>query len=183
MKKLIGALIAGAVLLSATSAMAQNLGQGNLTHNHCNTYKNNGTAFNAYPSALNTKLDFLTITAITGTIYGQNWKTGLPEQRALNAATDWHNGGYLGGSFGTTGGWGSAFFYSGGTGIANGKDLIDVRFGAQDGLSPGKAKSPTGTQHLYIVQRNRDMAKKNDGMTLAGFDLKICGMVNGPPDE
>lgn len=183
MKYLINAVALAAMAL-ATGTMAQaQLGPGNITHPGCQTVKSNGYAFNAYPAALNTTLDFLSISTITGNVYGQNWISGLPETRVLGANTDWHNGGYAGGSFGTTGGWNSSFHYSGGTGIANGKDLIDIRFGAQDGLSPNKANSPKGTQPLYIVQRNRDMAKKNDGMTLAGFDLKICGVLPGPPTE
>jgi hypothetical protein len=184
MKYLINVAVLAAMALSAgTVANAQIVGPPNVTHPGCQTFKSNGYAFNAYPAALNTTLSFNSISTITGNIYGQNWISGLPETRVLNANTDWHNGGYAGGSFGTTGGWNSSFHYSGGAVIANGKDLIDIRFGSQDGISPGKANSPKGTQPLYIVQRNRDMAKKNDGMTLAGFDLKICGILPGPQDQ
>ncbi len=177
------AALAAMALVIGTAATAQVNGPPNATHGGCQTFKSNGYAFNAYPAALNTTLSFISISTITGNVYGQNWKSGMPETRALTATTDWHDGGYGAGQFGTTGGWKSSFHYSGGTGIPNGKDLIDIRFGAQDGLSPGKANSPKGTQPLYIVQRNRDMGKKNDGMTLAGFDIKICGVLPGPQDQ
>ena len=87
---------------TATLAQSQ---QANTTHGGCLSYKSNGYAFDGYPSALNTTLSFISISSITGNVYGQNWKSGLPETRALNASTDWHNGGYLGGSFGATGGF------------------------------------------------------------------------------
>ena len=177
---------AAAIALTASGAHAQ-LQQANETHGECKQFQNDGTAYNGYPAKLNATLYFNSISSISGTIYGQNWKSGLPEQRNITTA-DWRNGGYLGGSFGNTGGWKSAFFYVGakppsGQEFAKGKDIFDIRFGAQDGLSPGKASSPKSTQPLYIVQRNRDMALKNDGMTLAGFNLTICGVVDGPPIE
>ncbi len=183
MRRIITILSTAMFSIFAGTALQAQSQQTNTTHGGCLQYKSNGYAFDGYPAALNTTLSFISISTITGNIYGQNWKSGLPETRALNTATDWHNGGYGGGQFGATGGWMSAFFYSGPAAIANGKDLIDIRFGSQDGLSPSKTSAPTGTQHLYIVQRNRDMAKKNDGMTLAGFDLKICGILPGPQDQ
>jgi hypothetical protein len=182
------AIVLSASLLAAMGAQSASgqVQQGNLTHGECIAYKSNGYAFNAYPAMLNVKLPFVSIDTITGTVYGQNWKSGLPDQRPLGAATDWHNGGYLGTGFGTTGGWKTSFFYNGAAGVPNTKDLIDLRFGAQDGISPGKG-NPNGTtamfsstQPLYIVQRNRDSAQRAEGMTLAGFDIKICGMVPGP---
>jgi hypothetical protein len=172
MKSSLKTALLGASLLMMTSVSAQ-------ASQICENYASDGYAYNAYPAKNNADLSKFKygITSITGTIHGQNWTTGMPDTRAISTTgTNWQNGGYLSSNQGPTGGWKSAFFNgSNTTNFATGTDLIDIRFGANDGIHPGKSKAPSGTQPLYVVQRNRDMGQKNKGITLAGFKLTICG--------
>ena len=111
------------------------------------------------------------ITRIEGMVRG---KTGYESERpislTLNGASSWRDTGYMG--RGPTGGWKTWAS----SGDAEPENLIDIRFGAADGIHPGKTKVPAGTQSLYLVQRNTQ-----DGHALKTFDsftLSICGTPN-----
>ena len=111
------------------------------------------------------------ITHIEGVVQGKTgYESEKPISLTLNAASNWRDSGYMG--RGPTGGWKTWAS----SGDANPDNLIDIRFGAADGIYPGKTKVPAGTQSLYLVQRNTQ-----DGHALKTFDsftLSICGTPN-----
>lgn len=141
---------------------------------------------------------FSKIDTIDGEIRGL--REGRRDKIILEKRKDplvWQSGGY--GNWGPTGGWQSIITWRDksdlnkmalGTHEGNVQsmpniiDQIDIRFGVNDGLSPGKAIVPQGVDSLYVVQRNIDyrkdgklIDKPNSEMSLQieSFDINICG--------
>jgi hypothetical protein len=107
------------------------------------------------------------ISTITGRIWGVTSSDGSLRTINLTANSLWQGQGYQ--SSGPTGGWQTLMV---GT-APNYVDAIDLRFGTKDGIHPGKAKVPQGTDSLYVVQRNTKNADVR--MNIQGFELTVCG--------
>jgi hypothetical protein len=107
------------------------------------------------------------IGSITGRIWGATSSDGNLRTINLTANSAWQGQGYQ--SSGPTGGWHTLLV---GT-APNYVDAIDLRFGTKDGIHPGKARVPQGTDSLYVVQRNTKNAEVR--MNIQGFDLTVCG--------
>lgn len=109
----------------------------------------------------------VSIGTITGRIWGVTSSDGSLRTINLTANSLWQGQGYQ--SSGPTGGWQTLMV---GT-APNYVDAIDLRFGTKDGIHPGKARVPQGTDSLYIVQRNTKNADVR--MNIQGFELTVCG--------
>jgi hypothetical protein len=145
----------------------------------CQTFVSNANPY-GYVGMANVDLGsvFASIDTIEGTISG-NRSNGPATITLPKTAPNgmWGNQGYLSPPWGNTGGWKSYMGYIGGgypgTPLMM-MDMVDVRFGTDDGIHPGKASVPQGVHGLYVVQRNeRGHAPMKLGIT--GFNLKICG--------
>ena len=149
----------------------------------CQTFIDNGMPFGYVgTTGVNLGATFSTVDSIEGTVSGT--RTSGPDTVNLPAsphASMWQNQGYFVPAWGPTGGWKSFARYLGGTLPTNlsqaaplMQDVIDVRFGSNDGIYPGKASVPQGTDALYVVQRNRT-GHSPLRLTPQHFSLKICG--------
>jgi hypothetical protein len=107
------------------------------------------------------------ISTITGRIWGATSSDGSLRTINLMASSVWQGQGYQ--SSGPTGGWQTLMVGSAPSYV----DAIDMRFGTKDGIHPGKARVPQGTDSLYVVQRNTKNAEVR--MNIQGFELTVCG--------
>jgi hypothetical protein len=145
----------------------------------CQTFNSNAMPY-GYVGVANVDLGsvFSTIDTISGTISGN--RSNGPATVALPKITPngmWGNQGYFVPAWGSTGGWKSYIGYLGGTypGTATSMlDVIDIRFGTDDGIHPGKAIVPQGVQGLYVVQRN-EHGHSPLRLEIKNFNLTICG--------
>ncbi len=145
----------------------------------CQTFASNANPY-GYVGVANVDLGsvFASIDTIEGTISGNRSNGPATITLPKNAPNGmWGNQGYLSPPWGNTGGWKSYMGYLGGAYPGTPlmmMDVVDVRFGTDDGIHPGKASVPQGVQGLYVVQRNEHgHAPMKLGIT--GFNLKICG--------
>lgn len=111
------------------------------------------------------------ITRIEGTVRGKTAaEPDKPVSLKLDAAANWRDSGYAG--RGPTGGW-----LSWASSLdTNPDNLLDIRFGPRDGISPGKASVPAGEQSLYLVQRNTKNVQALQSFD--SFTLQVCGTSN-----
>lgn len=138
----------------------------------CRNYAPNGS-FAGYQAALNVDLagTFSSIDEIYGVVTtAQSLNVLLPKPSPVGS---WIDQGYgpsnAGGSYYTTGGWLTFKNPSLPASIPG----LDVRFGAGDGISPGKTTVPTGVRSLFMVDR--------DGNAISNFNLTVCGKpASGP---
>ncbi len=145
----------------------------------CQTFVSNGNPY-GYVGVANVDLGsvFTSIDTIEGMISGNRTNGAATISLPKTAPTGmWGNQGYFSPPWGSTGGWKSYIGYLGGTypGVPlMMMDVIDVRFGRDDGIHPGKATVPQGVQGLYVVQRNQT-GHAPLKLNITGFNLKICG--------
>ncbi len=158
--KIISALLASSLLAGATSTLPaysqaqppQTTASGKV----CQAFISNATPY-GYVGVDNVDLGsvFSSIDTISGTISGT--RTTGPSTLTIPVsppAGKWRNQGYLVPAWGPTGGWSSYTEYLGGAPSGPPMmqtDVIDVRFGTDDGINPGKAQVPQGVQGLYVV--------------------------------
>ncbi len=176
--------IAGLLLSSLAAhpapAMAQALPPVVTGNQVCQTFNSNATPY-GYVGVANVDLGavFSAIDTISGTISGSrtnapNTTVTLPKAAPTGM---WGNRGYLVPPWGSTGGWKSYMGYLGGGYPGQPlmlMDVIDVRFGTNDGIHPGKAQVPQGVQGLYVVQRN-EHGHAPLKLAIKSFSLTICG--------
>lgn len=145
----------------------------------CQTFFSNATPY-GYIGVDNVDLGavFSSIDTITGTLYGT--RPSGASTLTISASPpsgQWRNQGYLVPAWGPTGGWSSFTAYLGGTQSGpplSQVDVVDVRFGTNDGINPGKTQVPQGTHGLYVVQRN-EIGHAPLRLTIQRFNLTICG--------
>ncbi len=182
-RKTVAALVATTIMVTSAPifpAFAQaQTPQMNAAGQVCQTFISNATPY-GYVGVANVDLGavFDSIDTISGTIGGTR-TTGASTLTisATPPAGKWRNQGYKVPAWGPTGGWTSYTEYLGGAPSGPPMmqtDVIDVRFGTDDGLNPGKAQVPQGVQGLYVVQRN-ETGHAPLRLTIQRFNLTICG--------
>lgn len=145
----------------------------------CQTFISNAMPY-GYVGVNNVDLGsvFSSIDTISGQIRGT--RTNGPDTINIPVTAPvgmWGNQGYLVPAWGSTGGWKSFIRYLGGSypgAIQLMQDVIDVRFGTDDGIHPGKGIVPPGVQGLYVVQRN-ETGHAPLRLNIQSFSLTICG--------
>lgn len=177
---------------NVTSAKTDNMAFGNGPI--CLKVKND-SLFWGHPAAKTVNLAqiFRTIDTIDGEISGTRENAPATIKIEKQAATkNWSNGGYYIPAWGPTSGWKSYFNWANEENPremtqfskSNIMDHIDVRFGVNDGIFPGKAIIPQGEDSLYLVQRNISYTKGGKVITppnayksirIENFELNICG--------
>lgn len=179
---LIAALISTALVPVALPTPA--LAQATST-SVCETYVSNGRPFGYVgTTGVNLGAKFSSIESVTGTVTGTRTTGADTITMPGNPhASMWQNQGYFVPPWGPTGGWKSFVQYLGKITPAPASmagaalmitDIVDVRFGTQDGIYPGKASVPQGIDSLYVVQRN-ERGHAPLRLTPTDFNLKICG--------
>ncbi len=179
----IAALVATSILATSapiTPIFAQaQTPQTNAAGQICQTFISNATPY-GYVGVDNVDLGavFDSIDTISGTIGGTR-TTGASTLTipASPPVGKWRNQGYKVPAWGPTGGWTSYTEYLGGapSGTAQMQtDVIDVRFGRDDGINPGKTMVPQGVHGLYVVQRN-ETGHAPLKLNIQNFNLTICG--------
>ncbi len=174
------ALMASTIAVAPLPAMAQAQSpQMNAAGQVCQTFVSNAMPY-GYVGVDNVNLGavFSSIDTINGMISGTR-TTGASTMTipASPPAGKWRNQGYKVPAWGPTGGWTSYTEYLGGAPSGTPlmqTDVIDVRFGRDDGINPGKAQVPQGVQGLYVVQRNQT-GHAPLKLAIQKFTLTICG--------
>ena len=142
----------------------------------CQTFNSNAMPYGyAGVNGVDLGSVFSSITSVSGTISGT--RPAGTSTLTLGGAAQWRNAGYLSPPWGPTGGWSSHVTYINGGTTYNAQavlDVIDVRFGTDDGINPGKAQVPQGVQPLYVVQRN-EAGHAPMRLNIQQFAITICG--------
>lgn len=173
------ALVAAVVSVSATPVYAQAQPPVVTGNQVCQTFNSNAMPY-GYVGVANVDLGsvFSSIDTINGTISGTRPAGPVTITLPKAAPTGmWGNRGYFVPPWGPTGGWKSYSGYMGGKYPGQATllmDVIDVRFGTNDGIHPGKAQVPQGVQGFYVVQRN-EHGHAPLKLAIISFSLTVCG--------